>query len=141
MKGIRIRPEHDGLRASLFDLEADIMEIVWSAGWKSFAVSDVHERLADDRDIAYTTVMTTITRLFDKGLLARERDGRRYLYRPEMTRDAFLRTMAREVLGTLLDAGLDEAEALLLERVSEADADHLDRLEAMIRARRKELDP
>ena len=29
MKGIRIRPEHDGMRSSLFDLEAEIMEVVW----------------------------------------------------------------------------------------------------------------
>lgn len=139
MKGIRIRPEHEGLRASLFDLEADVMEIVWAESWATFAVSEVHERLADTREIAYTTVMTTVSRLHDKGLLERERDGKRYLYRPAMSRDEFLRTMAREVLGSFFDAGLEAAEALLVERVADADARELDRLEALIRARREEL--
>lgn len=139
MKRIRIRPEHEGLKASLFDLEADVMEIVWSEGWQAFSVGDVHQRLEQEREIAYTTVMTTVSRLHDKGLLAREREGKRYLYQPLMDKDEFLRSMAREVLGSLFDAGVEGAEALLVERVVTADGDDLDRLEALIRARRKEL--
>lgn len=139
MKGIRIRPEHEGLKASLFDLEADVMEIVWSEAWQAFSVGDVHQRLEKERDIAYTTVMTTVSRLHDKGLLGRERDGKRYLYHPLMDKDEFLRSMAREVLGSLFDAGLEGAEALLVERVVTADGEDLDRLEALISARRKEL--
>lgn len=139
VKGIRIRPEHAGIRSSLFDLEADIMQVVWREGWTHFSVSEVHERLEAERDIAYTTVMTTVSRLFDKGLLERQRDGRRYLYTPVMGQDEFLRAMARDVLGSLLDATADGAEALLTEQVADANADELDRLEAMIRARRKEL--
>jgi len=139
VKGIRIRPEHAGIRSSLFDLEADIMQVVWREGWTGFSVGHVHERLEAERDIAYTTVMTTVSRLFDKGLLERQRDGRRYLYTPVMGQDEFLRAMARDVLGSLLDATADGAEALLTEQVADANADELDRLEAMIRARRKEL--
>ncbi len=115
------------------------MEIVWSQGWAEFSVGIVHERLEAGRDIAYTTVMTTVSRLFDKGLLKRHRDGRRYLYTPVMGKDAFLRAMAREVLGSLLDSDADGAEALLIEQVADADSDELDRLEAMIRARREAL--
>jgi predicted transcriptional regulator len=139
VKRIRIRPEKEGIRASLFDLEADIMEIVWSKGWRSFAVADVHKELEHQREIAYTTVMTTVTRLFEKELLSRRRDGRRYLYHPRMSREAFLRTMAREVLASLTDVGREEASALLVERVAEADVEELDRLEALIERRRREL--
>jgi predicted transcriptional regulator len=139
VKGIRIRPDHEGLKASLFDLEADVMEIVWSQGWQSFSVGEVQQRLQAERQIAYTTVMTTVSRLHDKGLLGRERDGKRYLYRPLMSRGEFLKSMAREVLGSLLDAGFEGAEALLLERVATADGEELDRLQALIRARREEL--
>lgn len=139
MKGIRIRPENDGLRVSLFDLEADVMDVVWSEGWTAFSVADVHDHLERDREIAYTTVMTTVSRLFDKGLLERAKDGKRYLYTPVMDRDEFLRSMARDVLGSLFDAGLEGAEALLIERVAEADSGVLDRLEGFIRARRKAL--
>ena len=141
MKGIRIRPEQQGIRTALFDLEADIMEIVWARGWQEFSVADVHRELERDRAIAYTTVMTTISRLHDKELLGRRRDGRRYLYTPHLSREGFARAMAREVLDCLPEVGQREAVALLVERVQRADTKELDRLEALIRARREELDP
>jgi len=136
MKGIRIRPEHEGLRSSLLDLEAEIMELVWTNQWPEFAVSDVHVLLEARRSVAYTTVMTTISRLFDKELLDRTKDGRRYLYRPTMTRSEFLVAMTRDVLSSLPPMGKEAAVALLVERVAEADETELDRLEDLIRQRR-----
>lgn len=138
MKGIRIRPEQDGLRTSLFDLEAEIMEIVWEQGWDEFHVTSVHELLEAQREIAYTTVMTTVSRLFDKELLTRRKDGRRYLYQPRMSRTEFIEAMTREVLGSLPPVGQEAAVALLVERVAEADEAELDRLEALIRKRRRQ---
>lgn len=137
MKGIRIRPEQDGLRTSLFDLEAEIMEIVWKRCWDEFAVTDVHEVLEDQREIAYTTVMTTVSRLHDKELLTRRKDGRRYLYRSTMNRPEFIEAMTREVLGSLPPMGHEAAVAFLVERVADADEEELDRLEALIRKRRR----
>lgn len=140
MKGIRIRPEQDGLRASLFDLEADVMEIVWAAEDPWVAVSDVHTILQDEREIAYTTVMTTMVRLHEKGLLARQRDGRRYLYQAKMSRPLFIETLTRDVLSSLPPVGHDAAMAYLVERIDEADAHALDRLEALIHMKRKQRD-
>lgn len=140
MKGIRIRPEQDGLRTSLFDLEAEIMELVWSNAWDEFAVSEVHILLEAQREIAYTTVMTTVSRLYDKELLRRRKDGRRYLYQPAMSRAQFIEAMTREVLNSLPPVGQDTAVALLVERVAQADDDELDRLEAMIQQRRRSRD-
>lgn len=134
--GIRIRPEHHGLRASLFDLEADIMEIVWTADRRDVSVGEVHLGLLRQRTIAYTTVLTTVSRLFDKGLLTRRKDGRRYLYSPSLSRSAFLQATARKVLNSLSDIGREEALGLLVEQVAAADASELDRLEALIRTRR-----
>lgn len=139
MKGIRFRPEQEGLRAALFDLEADIMEVVWSKGWKEFAVADVQREMERERDIAYTTVMTTVGRLHEKGLLGRARDGRRYVYRPRMTRDEFTELMARELLGSLTGLGHKQALALLVDQVADSDAEELQKLEALIRKRKKEL--
>jgi predicted transcriptional regulator len=140
MKGIRFRPEKKGLRAALFDLEADIMEVIWSRGWEAFVVADVQRELERDREIAYTTVMTTVVRLHGKGLLEREKDGRRYRYRPAMSRDEFTESMARELLGSLSGLGHDQALALLVDQVAESDADELKKLEALIRKRKKEID-
>ncbi len=139
-RGIRFRPEQKGLRVALFDLEADIMDTIWSKGWDSFSVGDVHKILQQSRKIAYTTVMNTIVRLHEKELLAREKDGRRYVYRPTMSRSEFDQSMARDILGRLTEDGRDVAMALLIERVDSADEEGLARLEAMIQARRKELD-
>lgn len=140
MKGIRIRPEQQGLRAALFDLEADIMETVWTKGWQEFTVADVHHELERHRTIAYTTVMTTVVRLHEKDLLNRVRDGRRYVYKPQMDRAEFTEAMARELLGSLSRLGHEQAMALLVDQVAESDADELKHLEALIRRRRKELE-
>ena len=139
MKGIRIRPEKDGLKVTLFDLQADVMGVIWDHGWDRFTVADVHAAMVKARDIAYTTVMTTIHRLFEMELLEREKDGKRHQYRPTMSRESFYRETARDVLHSLPAPGHDAAIALLIDQVGEADLAELDRLEAMIKSRRKEL--
>lgn len=114
------------------------MDVVWSRNLLSFAVGDVLAILEQQRDIAYTTVMTTVTRLHDKGLLDRERDGKRYLYSPKLTREEFMQSTAREVLDEAV--GGHQAMAMLAEKVSEASAGELDDLEALIQKRREELE-
>jgi len=139
MKGIRMRPDQEGLRSALFDLEADIMEVVWAKRWARFTVADVHRELARNRDIAYTTVMTTVNRLVEKELLDRRRDGKRYVYTARMDRSQFDQAVAREMMQSFSQLAPEEAVALLVDRVSEGDAQELKRLEALIRKRRKEL--
>lgn len=133
----RLRPGKRGLELRLHALEAEIMDIVWTRQLETFTVNDVLQVLEQRRDIAYTTVMTTVARLFDKGLLEREREGKRYVYSPRVSRQTFLESTAREVL----ESSLDEpgALALLAEKVSEASACELDELEALIKRRRREL--
>lgn len=114
------------------------MNVVWGKRLESFAVSDVLAVLEKQRDIAYTTVMTTVVRLHEKGLLERERDGRRYLYSPKLTREEFLESTARAVLNGAVDG--QQAMAMLAEKVSEASAAELDKLEALIQQRREELE-
>lgn len=140
MKGIRFRPEQRGLRAALFDLEADIMEVVWSRSWPMFTVAQVQRALEEEREIAYTTVMTTVSRLHEKGLLDRIRDGRRYIYRPRMTREAFTDSMVRELLSSLTPRSQRHALALLVNQVADSDAKELEQLEALIRKRKRELE-
>ncbi len=134
----RLRSGKKGLEIRLHDLEATIMDVVWSKQLTSFAVGDVLAILEKQRDIAYTTVMTTVTRLYEKGILERERDGKRYLYSPKLSREEFLQSTAREVLDEAV--GGHQAMAMLAEKVSEASAGELDDLEALIQKRREELD-
>lgn len=133
----RIRAGKKGLQLRLHELEAAIMDVIWSRKLSVFAVGDVLAILERQREIAYTTVMTTVTRLYDKGLLVRKRDGRRYLYSPKLSREAFMESTAREVLRQAV--GGRQAMAMLVEKVSAASSGELDALEALIRKRREEL--
>ena len=67
------------------ELEALIMGCVWDAGEAS--VKAVQERLADDKPMAYNTVLTMMRILRDKGFLASRREGRKDVYRPLVTRE------------------------------------------------------
>ena len=137
---LQIRPGEEGTQVALHDLEAEIMDVVWDEGWEEFAVRDVLDLLQEEREIAYTTVMTTVKRLFDKGLLDREKDGRRYLYSPVLGRDAFYRRIAVEVMKSLPDSGGEQVMSMLIGEISEADAETLERLEELIAERKSDLE-
>lgn len=95
-------------------LEAAIMDAVWEAG-EEVAVRAVVEKVNSDRaePLAYTTVMTVMVRLAEKGVLRRRRQGRVFLYEASAPDAAGL--AVKEVLGTYGDAAvahfLDEASA------------------------------
>lgn len=113
--------------------------MIWSRDWRHFTVGDVLAVLEKRRDIAYTTVMTTVVRLFEKRLLKRRRDGKRYVYQTRMTREEFLQQIAREVFEGIGEPAGRESLALLVQTISSADASALDELERIIELRRKEL--
>jgi len=113
------------------------MDLVWANQLASFSVNEVLFVLEKKREIAYTTVMTTLVRLCDKGVLKRQRDGKRYLYSPKLSREQFLEATAREVLDGAV--GEHQALAMLVDKVMESSASELDELEALIRQRRREF--
>ena len=139
-KNIQIRPDEDGTRVALYDLEADIMDVVWSHAWAFFSVRDVLEELRKSRSIAYTTVMTTVSRLYDKGLLEREMEGRRYIYSPVADRDEFQARVALEVMSSLPDGGREVAMSMLIDQMSREDTGALERLERLIAEHTKNID-
>ncbi|MEW8978864.1 MAG: BlaI/MecI/CopY family transcriptional regulator [Symbiobacterium sp.] len=84
----------DATGFDLGPLEADVMRVVWEKG--EVQVEDVHRALLADRQIAYTTVMTVMTRLVRKGLLTRQRCGRAYLYRAARGREEMAASTLQE---------------------------------------------
>jgi predicted transcriptional regulator len=138
-RAFRLRSGKQGIALRLHELESEVMDVVWARALDRFAVSDVLDVLERRREIAYTTVMTTLSRLHEKGVLTRHRDGKRYLYSPAVSREEFLQDTARTVLEQLGPVAESESMALLVEAVSSSDCDALDELERLIRARRKEL--
>ena len=114
------------------------MDEVWARGRAS--ASDIYRAFGERT--AYTTWMTTLDRLYKKGLLAREKEGRAYLYSPRVTREEFERGVAEDVLGGLLDRTADGAEPLLaciVEAVSERDRALLDELQRLVEEKKREL--
>jgi len=69
----RFSPTKDGLVKVLGPLETEIMQTIWQD--ERSTVKKVHRKLSQQRDIAYTTVMTTMSRLAEKGVLNRHREG------------------------------------------------------------------
>jgi len=123
---------------ALGTLEFELMEILWSRGESS--VRDVVQKLS--RPLAYTTVMTTLDRLFKKGLLDRHKSDRAFFYLPSLSRLEWERTRAENLVAGFLSGPHPARDLLLsclLDAVGEHDATLLDDLEKKVRTRRKEL--
>lgn len=96
------RPDRPGIRKVLGDLEADIMELIWSLpDQRSTTVREVFEILYEQRRIAYTTVMNTMTRLAKKHLLRVEKEDMAYVYTPALTQQEFVSRFVSHILEDL----------------------------------------
>lgn len=124
---------------NLGDLEADIMNVLWDLG--SGTVQDVLEALTPRRALAYTTVMTVMTRLTQKGYLSRRREGRSFVYTPATSREQVAESALGAVVQRLYQGATGKAIAHLLELEAGVDDEELARLEALIRAKRKGTKP
>jgi len=115
------------------ELEQRILDLLWERG--ELSVREVL-RLLDD-DLAYTTVMTVLDRLHGKRAVMRRKDGLAWRYRPALSKEQSLADkIVRLVPGDTRDASpLLEA---FLDRAEQLDEGALDKLEALIRSRRKE---
>jgi predicted transcriptional regulator len=80
------------------ELEAVIMERIWNRDAQTTTVRDIFDELAAEREIAYTTVMSTMDNLHGKGWLAREKDGKAYRYWPTLTREQHSARLMRDAL-------------------------------------------
>jgi len=104
------------------ELESAIMDVVW-AGDRAYLVREVRERLCYNRPVAYTTVMTVMNILYNKGVLSREKHGRAWRYWPVESREEHDARLMSEVLRS----GGDQRITMLrfVERVNEEERDSL----------------
>ncbi|MBO3832846.1 MAG: BlaI/MecI/CopY family transcriptional regulator [Candidatus Brockarchaeota archaeon] len=130
------------LQAFLGPLETSIIEVMWSAK-QPLTVRDVYEKLKRRKRIAYTTVMTTMNRLYDKGLLDRRvekgRGGVLYVYWPKFEEHNFKKSAVHEVLNSLVENFGDIVASYLVERISSEEKefkDLKDKLEKALRGKR-----
>jgi predicted transcriptional regulator len=89
-------------RLSSGELENRVLEILWAHD-HDMTAREVHDVLSDERQLAYTTPLTILVRLYDKGLLLRGRRGRAFTYRPVKGREESAADRMRQVLATAGD--------------------------------------
>jgi len=120
-------------------LELTVMETLWERGQGN--VHDVVRWLG--RPLAYNTVMTTLDRLYKKGLLNRSKQERAYFYAPRLSRLEWQQKQASNLVTGLLSGSGDTSELLvscLVDAVGQYDAGLLDELEQRILIKRREIE-
>ena len=103
-------------------LEAAVMERLWKRG--SATVRDIVDDLGRTRALAYTTVMTIMSRLYAKGLLKRARDGKTYVYRPAFSRLEHRERLSRDLVRGLVHEFGELALAHFVAELDGVDASH-----------------
>jgi predicted transcriptional regulator len=82
---------------ALGEAEMELLGLVWELG--SATVGDVHERVLQSREVAYTTTMTILKKLADKGYLQIEKRGNAFVYSPQEAPE----TVQAGILGNIID--------------------------------------
>ncbi|MEP6946168.1 MAG: BlaI/MecI/CopY family transcriptional regulator [Acidobacteriota bacterium] len=133
------RPLSEAVLDSLGELERETLKKVRLRG-----ECTVSQACADlTVDYAYTTVMTTLDRLFKKGVLARRKEGRAFIYSAKYSVEEMERTVAEDVISRLLDSSTGRVEpvlACIVDSVSDRDRLLLDELERLVQAKRRIMD-
>lgn len=123
-KGTHADGDPSGL-PRLGELEARVLEILWdAAGWLN--TREVLEVLTVKRPLAYTTVMTILVRLWDKGLLERRKDGRAFAYHAVLSREEWTAHRMSELLAVAESRA--EALSYFVSGMGDADVAQLRRL-------------
>jgi predicted transcriptional regulator len=126
------------MREALGHLELKVMEVLWTNGESN--VHDVVRKL--ERPLAYTTVMTTLDRLFKKHLLVRRKCERAFWYAPRWTRREWEQKRAGDFVAGFMASPAASGDLLissLVDAVGQYDTALLDELEKKIRTKRREL--
>ncbi len=118
-------------------LEAQVLEVLWSRP-EPLTVRDVQNAFPA---LAYTTVMTTLDRLYRKGFLQRQRHGRAFAYHVRHSREELLAQLASDRIVELLpsDGSSRAILSMFVEAVGRRDAALLEELEMLVRAQRRRL--
>jgi predicted transcriptional regulator len=94
-------------RLGMGELESQVMDVLWDDGGQ-LTPSEVNARLDSQRELAYTTVMTVLVRLFEKGVVTRQRRGRAWAYRSVLGREEH----AAQRMNAVLRDGGDQSISL-----------------------------
>lgn len=132
------KPGTSPLAATFGPLEVRVLDALWARG----AAACVRDLQPDFPGVAYTTLMTTLDRLFRKGTLVRSKQGRAFYYAPKSTHDEMVSELAGSTFKILLPTDASAMRPILsmfVDTVGRQDEALLDELETLVRERREEL--
>jgi predicted transcriptional regulator len=121
----------------LGSLESLLMERIWARG--EISVRDLHAELAPR--LAYTTIMTTLDRLFKKDLLNRRKVGKAFYYAARLSEQQYKERLTQHLFGMVLQDGKDSSVVLsgFVDAVSDTDWEMLERLDQLVKAKKRAL--
>jgi predicted transcriptional regulator len=117
------------------ELELEILKVLWRGGPSS--VGGVRDALVGFRDLAYTSVMTIMNIMVNKGYLKRAREGNRFVYRPQVSEKETTRRMLSDLTERAFDGSASAVMLNLLE-TADVDDDELRQLRQLVDRRLKE---
>ena len=121
----------------LGSLESQLMERIWARG--EVCVGDLHAELASR--LAYTTIMTTLDRLFKKGLLDRRKVGKAFYYKAQLSEKEYHERLTQHLFGMVLHDGKNSDVVLsgFVDAVSGRDEQMLEELDQLVKAKKRAL--
>lgn len=114
------------------------MDVVWSRG--EVTVRDVHDVLKTRRSIAYTTVMTTMGRLADKGFLRRAESQQAHLYSPALSKQQYARSTVQSIMDWLVGQFREPTVAYFVDKVGTEDWELMEQLREAIEQKKDASD-
>ena len=117
----------------LSELETEVMERVWALGEATVHAVRDDLNAGADKQRAYTTVMTVMARLYAKGMLEKEKRGRRDYFVPAISRDEYVGARAESDVERLVKAYGDVALAHFAAHVARLDPERRTKLERLAR--------
>ena len=112
------------------ELELEILKVLWRDG--RVPVRHVREALSEGRDLAYTSVMTMMNIMVEKGYLRRTKQGNGFVYEPTITQESTLKRMLRDTVNRLFDGSVSAAMVHLLDG-SDLNEDELKEVQKIVR--------
>ena len=111
------------------------MNHLWSG--RDGEAKSVHAALGKRRGITLNTIQSTLKRLFEKGLLERDKVSHAHVYRPRVSREDFHRGLLDELVGDLMHGQGDAVVSAFVDLAERAGPEHLARLETLVAERRR----
>lgn len=124
--------------ANLGDLEMTVLQHVWDVGPTD--IKTAHGAIGQARGITHNTVQSTFKRLWEKGLLGREKDGHAYVYHSAVSRSELTELMVGSLVTQIAGGEINSALEAFVNLAERAGDDTLDAMERMIAARRESED-